>query len=440
MPTPTETLTSHWSVDFVEHLRLVHFTLVTLSVALIILLSGTRDRDVARALTQASQIVELQEGWPKHIAAIYDTAATRANFGGRVAFPFFIGSESRWELGTLELPPDEFNKYDRWKYDGIDMFDVPQTLSDFRGWWNTLHQGARINLPGVVDPGNGSHKIFSCEVKLAGRLKNSKTRLGYEKKHNESFGCKAPDPTVDLGMIEGWFEIGLYDGGSYNDQDIDVVDIVGSHDAAGRREEIRITVAVQSLPIDDADLRAIFADWRTGPFDSAFSELLSVSDGLETLPLKILLTRIADLGPKGEQPLEALGFKIPAADITKWGLLILLAVQFYFWLHLHEFNQKAEASSPGRDVAWIGVYKSRVAVGTVLLSACIIPAGALTILIRRLPADLPKSWNHDVVQRLTVSAAIIGAVLALATAWRLLSLRSKLVEQAPTPPAQVADS
>src|SRR5579872_4861519 len=48
----------HWSKDFVEHLRTVHFTLVTVSVGLIALLSS-KTYDARKAASEMNELVEL---------------------------------------------------------------------------------------------------------------------------------------------------------------------------------------------------------------------------------------------------------------------------------------------------------------------------------------------------------------------------------------------
>jgi len=50
-------MTVHWSKDFVEHLRTVHFALVAVSVGLILLLS----RSSSPALGQIRQVIELKK-------------------------------------------------------------------------------------------------------------------------------------------------------------------------------------------------------------------------------------------------------------------------------------------------------------------------------------------------------------------------------------------
>src|SRR6266568_7411193 len=52
----------HWSKDFVEHLRTVHFALIALSIGLILLLSST-SYDARAVLTQIHEILQLRNLW-----------------------------------------------------------------------------------------------------------------------------------------------------------------------------------------------------------------------------------------------------------------------------------------------------------------------------------------------------------------------------------------
>jgi hypothetical protein len=54
---------SHWTQDFVEHLRTVHLALATVSVSLLVVLVGAKDIDFSKALTQATEVSELSTKW-----------------------------------------------------------------------------------------------------------------------------------------------------------------------------------------------------------------------------------------------------------------------------------------------------------------------------------------------------------------------------------------
>lgn len=53
----------HWSADFVEHLRTVHFALVAVCAALIGLTQFEKPKDIVTAQAQFQQIKKLVENW-----------------------------------------------------------------------------------------------------------------------------------------------------------------------------------------------------------------------------------------------------------------------------------------------------------------------------------------------------------------------------------------
>lgn len=174
-----------------------------------------------------------------------------------------------------------------------------------------------------------------------------------------------------------------------------------------------------------------FPNWPAGTFDTAFHDLVLSSSLLAGIPLQGIPERLAALQPKGEQEIEVIGLKISAGEVTRWGVMFLLAVQCYFWIHLHEFTRKVDPASPGRDVAWIGVYHSLAASLASVLSACLLPVAALWQLSRRLPTVLPESLGSHGSAAVVYGVPAIGMLIATLTAIRLSRLRSSLHLTAP---------
>lgn len=54
---------THWSKDFVEHLRTVHFTLIGLAIGLIVIVLSAKPYDSVVALRQLHEILELKKLW-----------------------------------------------------------------------------------------------------------------------------------------------------------------------------------------------------------------------------------------------------------------------------------------------------------------------------------------------------------------------------------------
>jgi len=88
---------------------------------------------------------------------------------------------------------------------------------------------------------------------------------------------------------------------------------------------------------------------RKGSFDAAFPELSSMSNGLATLDIKTAVNRLEAQTAATEKSVSLLGFNVPIAQLAQWGSLILLAVQLYLWIHLHEISNKIENGCRGME-------------------------------------------------------------------------------------------
>src|SRR5438876_1117330 len=53
----------HWSKDFVEHLRTVHFALITVSVGLVLLILSSRQYSPGAAIVQLGVLSEAANNW-----------------------------------------------------------------------------------------------------------------------------------------------------------------------------------------------------------------------------------------------------------------------------------------------------------------------------------------------------------------------------------------
>jgi hypothetical protein len=60
---PVNQVPAHWSKDFVEHLRTVHFALIAVSAGLILLVLSARQYNAATALVQIEEILDLKHRW-----------------------------------------------------------------------------------------------------------------------------------------------------------------------------------------------------------------------------------------------------------------------------------------------------------------------------------------------------------------------------------------
>src|ERR1700683_4014015 len=60
---PANQVPRHWSKDFVEHLRTVHFALMAISAGLLLLVLSAREYNAVAALVQIEEIISLKSQW-----------------------------------------------------------------------------------------------------------------------------------------------------------------------------------------------------------------------------------------------------------------------------------------------------------------------------------------------------------------------------------------
>ena len=108
---------------------------------------------------------------------------------------------------------------------------------------------------------------------------------------------------------------------------------------------------------------------------------------------------------------------------------MLLGTQLYFWLHLHELVNKIEPNAEGWNVAWIGIYSTRISFAVALISSTVLPVVAAAILAQKLALVGYPSRRWAVLVSTTVWLVSVGlSLVAGSKLWRLR--RGALAEMA----------
>ncbi len=124
---------------------------------------------------------------------------------------------------------------------------------------------------------------------------------------------------------------------------------------------------------------------------------------------------------QGEKTVSLLGFAIPISQLSRWGALLLISVQLYLWLHLHEFASKIEAEADGWNVAWVGFYDGSIAKIVVFLSCVVLPVSASLVLgYRMISITVPPHRAAIIISLVSVAVSLS---LGLLTVLRLRKLR-----------------
>jgi hypothetical protein len=431
-PKPEQT-PAHWSKDFVEHLRTVHFTLIALCLGLIVLAFFPSKFDIQVARDEATEIFEAANKWDENFLTTYADESIRADpealqlndrfkpvgfpdLSGSVSEPgftqlmhsvfddrFWIGSfvvvdkgpkfdmplrialtfKSRYWRAIDVQRPSELRSPDVSEDQISESFRSPQNLKEFRLLWDWSLRPISVTIPSEPE---------SCRVIFSDKNYSSK--------------CSVTTTSSEL-----WEEM---KGGTRNDTigdayfsssqgDTPAEFIVKPVANAPIKPDfyLKIEVPVKSVRVLRLDPQRVllrrFSSWANKykmPFKEAFRELAAVDEPFETADLESAKNILAADAEREGDSFEAVGMKIPAEIAVQFGALFVLGVQLYMWIHLHEFGNRIERAA-GFDVAWIGVYDSHPARFVFLSTLLVLPWTTVVILSYKwlhLRSDHRPSW------------------------------------------------
>jgi hypothetical protein len=395
----------HWSKDFVEHLRTVHFALMAVSVGLLALALAHPIGRLGRALKQIQEIekvFELDKRRPDHTVgenysdwvgewaeAQVNQAITAKRITVRIPLEQVI--QEHGEVVSPEfscITPDGLRQYDlnqEWvlihssdeeKLDhaflqtelpgeGVVVktaalgLPMDMKLEEFKRLWDFLHQHMDIVVPGSRDSRlflwNGKHAQwdeYKCEDKKAHTRISAFLDIGLLFISLRTFN------TVDFDG-QGWF--------------------------------------LSKIPTS-----------RSGRFVESFPELDEVSAGISNQGLDTVEHVLKNRPNESAESFEAFGIKVPSAVVMRFGILLVIAVQVYFLTHLVELSKRLSPTDPGWEVAWVGVYDHVVARLVYFCTIAVLPVLSIVVLGKRGLTQLPSPESWVILVAVTVLALCLA--------------------------------
>jgi len=379
--------------EFVEHLRTVHFALVAVSVALILVLS----RPTSRALSQIRQIIELRKQWPPENLAYTPSMKMAgpavAGKGEPIIWPIDWSQDNHFTASRMQRGPKGLLKFPvtvsghSWLSavhagDCGPVNQFPNTLFEFRTWWNEWMNVHPCYLPiGVRGVGRvvrrgidaGSVVIVPDEIL--------------------SSAADASNSTIHR-LVLSFFcgeNVALKYTCSF---------------AGGDQDDNLYEFPVATMQKGSLDQDAILSvvnrrgwKWAKGTFDGSFAELIQETGGLDFEELEQVEKSVAERLARRSEEFEAFGMKFPVAQITVWGTVILLGIQLYFFVYLRQLSEKLGSNYPTPDTPWMFLDRSRLARVICFATATILPVIAMLSLGCRASLRLtagywaPDSWH-----------------------------------------------
>jgi len=436
----------HWSKDFVEHLRTVHFTLIAIAVGLSVLVLSSKQYNAVNALVQIEEILDLKRQWsPAWMEQFGDTEKQSTELRNLDHFLETNSSVSWSDAGfegviypkrkSLLLPNEiavkcKFPK-ENWYQSGFDWSPTkfPETLTDFKAWWGALGQSYVIYLPNSIS-GSGVVENLKESLKNAAEFPVADFRSTIEER----------TPQLELQLS------------------LDPQELSDSTDEDGKQQSFSYTARMG----DDGDLMLIvsiltlkryavtretishhFHNLHAGEFQDTFADLARASDAMSDLPLQDIKEFIHDEAAKGPEIFEVFGMKFPAGQVTLWGIILLLSIELYFFTYLRQLAGKLSSDDPGWDVPWIGMDGSTLAQAILFVTLVPLPVAALTLLAVRRAASLfvvSSDKNASVFTLLRslnlagrgeIAVLLLACVASLVLALLCWKYRPRLIEASP---------
>lgn len=353
---------AHWSTDFVEHVRTVHFSLVAACFGLLVLVQ-TKPKDLITAREQLQSIQRVICKWDDHWVDSLIESDTEHRMQPPEQNSFkshFIQVSTQGQERFYALYPYQFDQraQQRWRARyGNTQTDVagiaykawlqapPKTLEDFRERWDQVSAGLpllRVDTfvlqQGIIVSEQRPWKWELIPIRDAPcpnqRCFTATLRQLSPEQQEQSMVSAAAKQTADF---------------AYTDRFSD--------------RQLVIPVRASPLFVKPQDMFFLQSKPENSSYGS-FSEVFGALDEVTTGRQKTLLADL-DMQLKDElalaksESLQVFGITIPAAIAAFWGTLTILALQIYLWVHLYELAPKLKPRDPGSNIAWIGLYQSQ---------------------------------------------------------------------------------
>jgi len=446
---------THWTKDFVEHLRTVHFSLVVLCIGLIVITSTQFESPARRARVQLHQIAAVAmrlspNEFDKYCRQVeeHGQQTLRMSTPGKqiplsLTQPLTlkvhrpnqpIGQRTYW----LDLDCKLLNTGPRSRADASlsdpgnegevnatlalhSIFDEPmnllrshpQTLQQFAAEWDLLNLHLYIVIPTSLYPVSGkedfsfdsngpysreqakyTYDISPAERPVAGHYPDGmQMRLEISRTETNGGG------QVDVGAA---FPQNLYYDGA---DDYVQVASYATVPLDG------FFYLLEQLPESER------TSWRQGTFAEAFPELNAITKGRQAATYRVWDDSLRDEIIRTSDAFEAFGLKIPSQATALWGSLLVLGVQLYMLTHLIELARKIEPSDPGWEVAWIGIYQRRLAKVLFVGSTVLLPPSTIFIVAYKgLPLFVGARGAKIEAWSLLIAGVLSSAAAALFSA------------------------
>lgn len=358
----------HSSKDFVEHLRTVHFALLTVSVGLILLLTQ-RSYDARKASADINKILTVKNDIvighsTPHIDPKLVSDALKKDRPREAGFFEFAGNASSFVAtpDAVAIHADPTLQIKRFSSIWRTLTQRSATISTLITWRDFPVQSGRSKPGGIRFACTPIHLKSTTWIRfhLSALIKTTshKTLGGL---WITSVRGVPKESGVQLRLGGPCFIRG--------EDQTDAISIEGSNE----KYEFSFTVTVGRSVFDDRLVSTGKQPPIPRPFVEEFKDLAFAAQGHEDEPLELLAAQLTDEALKSTEAFEAFGFKFKGEQVTRWGIILLIGVQLYLVMYLKQLSGKLKPDDPGWDLPWMAMDQSLLARVMLFVSMVLLP-------------------------------------------------------------------
>src|SRR6266436_2078576 len=381
--------TSADNSSFVEHLRLVHFTLIAACLIISIAITSQPPSSAARAYEQTNQLLRIRDIWQSgewlrnFVAQQQAIISPRLGFAAPSFAPFQVvyPPESStmkfdeqvnnvlvriqpiyWRPGAAQLTKGVANQ-SRIGTNALEKDDIPfDDLAAAIRIWNRLDVFRSLLVPTkMLDGWLGAFAFDMHTKRRVGVVLNLKEKsTGITPKDKPIFILQPElllrEDLITLLQNDPYISdepltVDIYKELSKLVSDVDTQCFFFHHPRIVLRAECgSATVSPQSTLAN-----AISPTPPPGDFSQSFPDIDDLAKHLAGLSLQDLQTFFRAEKDRSGDKIELPGVKLPGEAVTSWGVAILLVIEGYFCVVFRETSQRLTPEDKAWNVPWIGI-------------------------------------------------------------------------------------
>jgi hypothetical protein len=439
----------HWSKDYIEHLRSVHFALLAVAATCIAVSRGPNISELENAQVQIHRINDvLERANAKLNRPVEELAELTKEDWVFVALnkeKYFTHPPGSY----LVLDACRGSKTIRMDYEGwVGRVLEAKTLADFRYAWDRASCGGRMSSVEVQDFASDlffeGHGTF--DRRPTKDLRDTENGLRSKGYLPASLHIAHSVPCEELLQDERLRGLKFSNTGSPDvSSPLTKPTLDGLRFECGPDCDYLMLVHVKTNEDSDTAqrkfMKTLVEDWTcNGEFAECFDDLNRFAEGRGQYSLKDVAAYIDGELAGQTKDFEVFGMKFPREDLSGWGIVLIFGLLSYFCLHLRELSPQITQNDEGLDVAWLGLYSSCYSRCLLWLSVLVVPCTAVLLLgLRgaRYEGPLVTALNtHSESLILWVMLPTTGcgvlAVLSCLSAMRLATLADSARQSAET--------